>query len=112
MEFANKLKGLIVLQVEDNGEAYYIYPNDSKKYYLGRPADAFSVMRKLGLGATHEFITSNTTFPDNVLGKILLDPMAVAILSFPNVCLVLYFITIGIGVSELSSIKLVKLLCK
>ncbi len=70
---ANKLKGQILLQVESNGEAYYIYPDDSKKYYLGRPADAFNAMRKLGLGATHEFITSRTIYPNHVLGKILLD---------------------------------------
>ncbi len=68
-----RLAGIILLQVEKNGEAWYIYPNDLVKYYLGRPSDAFSVMRFLGLGATHEFITSHTIFPDNVLGKILLD---------------------------------------
>jgi len=72
-ELANRLKGMILLQVEKNGEAYYVYPDNGKKYYLGRPADAFDVMRKLGLGATHDFITSHTTYPDNVLGKILLD---------------------------------------
>lgn len=70
---AKRLKGYILLQVEFKGEAYYIYPDDSKKYYLGRPADAFNAMRKLGLGATHEFITSHTIYPDHVLGKILLD---------------------------------------
>ncbi|MFH0923650.1 MAG: S1C family serine protease [Candidatus Falkowbacteria bacterium] len=72
-ELAKRLKGNILLQVEKNGEAYYIYPNDSKKYYLGRPADAFNAMRKLGLGATHQFINSYTTYPDHVLGKILID---------------------------------------
>ena len=70
---ANKLKGEILLQVESNGEAYYVYPDDSKRYYLGRPADAFNAMRKLGLGATHQFINSYTIYPDHVLGKILLD---------------------------------------
>lgn len=68
-----RLSGRILLQVEKNGEAWYIYPNDLKKYYLGRPSDAFSIMRLLGLGATHEFITSHTIYPDYVLGKILLD---------------------------------------
>jgi hypothetical protein len=70
---SSRLSGRILLQVEKNGEAWYVYPNDLKKYYLGRPSDAFSVMRLLGLGATHEFITSHTTYPDYVLGKILLD---------------------------------------
>lgn len=71
--FAEKLKGNILLQVEQNGEAYYINPDNKRKYYLGRPADAFSVMRQLGLGATHDFISSHTIYPENVLGKILLD---------------------------------------
>ena len=71
--FAKKQAGLIFLQVEENGEAHYIYPNDDKRYYLGRPTDAFNIMRQLGLGATHNFITSHTIYPDHVLGKILLD---------------------------------------
>ncbi|MBU0497736.1 MAG: hypothetical protein KKG04_07265 [Candidatus Thermoplasmatota archaeon] len=70
---SNRLRGRILLQVEKNGEGWYIFPDNKKKYYLGRPSDAFSIMRNLGLGATHEFITGHTTFPDHVLGKILLD---------------------------------------
>ncbi len=48
----DRLKGYILLQVEDNGEAWYVSPVNGKRYYLGRPDDAFSVMRFLGLGAT------------------------------------------------------------
>lgn len=68
-----RLSGNILLQVEEHGEAWYVYPDDKKKYYLGRPADAFSIMRDLGLGASHEFITSHIIYPSHVLGKILLD---------------------------------------
>jgi len=70
---SGRLAGKILLQVEKNGEGWYVYPDNSKKYFLGRPSDAFSIMRNLGLGATHEFITSYTEFPDHVVGKILLD---------------------------------------
>ncbi len=45
-----KLRGKILLQVEKKGEAWYVNPADSKAYYLGRPADAFSIMRRLSLG--------------------------------------------------------------
>ena len=72
-QLSARLSGNILLQVEEHGEAWYVYSDDKKKYYLGRPADAFSVMKNLGLGATHEFITSHTIYPDHVLGKILLD---------------------------------------
>lgn len=53
-ELANQLKGKIVLQVEKNGEAWYIYPKDLKAYYLGRPDDAFRIMRELSLGISRE----------------------------------------------------------
>lgn len=51
--YPNHVLGKILLDVEQNGEAYYIYPKDKKAYYLGRPADAFKVMRDLGLGITN-----------------------------------------------------------
>ena len=54
LELARRLAGQIVIQTEKNGEAWYIYPKDLKKYYLGRPKDAFKIMRELGLGITRE----------------------------------------------------------
>ena len=48
--FSGGQKGKIFLQVERNGEAWYVNPVDMKRYFLGRPADAFQVMRNLGLG--------------------------------------------------------------
>jgi hypothetical protein len=68
-----KLSGRILIEVQKNGEAWYIYPNDLKRYYLGRPADAFSIMRKLGLGVNHSYITKYKIFPKTVSGKILID---------------------------------------
>ncbi len=45
-----RLTGRILVDVERNGEAWYVYPKDNKRYYLGRPHNAFSIMRELGLG--------------------------------------------------------------
>lgn len=70
---AENLKGKIVLQVEENGEAWYVHPETLLRYYLGRPADAFQIMKDLGLGATHAYITKYTIFPTSVVGKILID---------------------------------------
>ena len=50
---ASKLSGRILLNVEKNGEAWYVNPTDSRRYYLGRPADAFRIMRELALGITN-----------------------------------------------------------
>lgn len=49
----NQLRGNILLQVEKNGEAWYLNPADDKRYYLGRPADAFQIMRQLGIGISN-----------------------------------------------------------
>lgn len=51
---AQKLSGRILLQVQSHGEAWYVNPTDYKKYYLGRPSDAFDLMRDLGAGITNE----------------------------------------------------------
>lgn len=67
------LKGRILLQVEEHGEAWYVHPDLGQKYYLATPSKAFKVMQELGLGATHEFIASYTVYPDYVWGRILID---------------------------------------
>lgn len=51
--FAKKQGGKILLQVEGKGEAWYVNPADNKRYFLGRPSDAFNLMRKLGLGVSN-----------------------------------------------------------
>jgi hypothetical protein len=48
----NKLVGRILLQVESKGEAWYVNPVDNKRYFLGKPEEAFAVMRRLSIGAT------------------------------------------------------------
>lgn len=55
--FTAAQNGKILIQVEQNGEAWYVNPVDSKRYFLGRPQDAFNIMRKLGLGITNQNLT-------------------------------------------------------
>ncbi|NQT49593.1 hypothetical protein HQ571_02770 [Candidatus Kuenenbacteria bacterium] len=70
---AETLSGKILLQVEENGEAWYVYPGELERYYLGRPADAFDIMRTLGLGVSEaNYDMFNGTAPSNLAGKILL----------------------------------------
>lgn len=59
--FALNNKGKIFLQTEQNGEAWYIKPEDSKRYYLGRPADAFFIMKNFGLGILNSNLNKITT---------------------------------------------------
>jgi ribosomal protein L30/L7E len=66
---AEKVKGKIVLQVESHGEAYYVYPDNLKRYYLGRPGNAFDIMRALGLGITNANLAKIPKNTDNWVGE-------------------------------------------
>jgi len=74
-KLSKRVSGNILLQVEKNGEGWYVNPDDNKKYYLGRPSDAFNIMRNLGLGIKHSELENylNSKFPSRLSGKILLD---------------------------------------
>lgn len=52
--FAGRFKGRILLQVEGNGEAWYVNPDDGKRYYLGDPQTAYNAMRFLSLGVNND----------------------------------------------------------
>lgn len=51
--FSKHQAGKIFLQVENSGEAWYVNPGDSKRYFLGRPGDAYNIMKKFGLGVSN-----------------------------------------------------------
>src|SRR3989339_510684 len=70
---AERLSGKILLQVEDAGQAWYVEPGTGKRAFLGRPDDAFRIMRELGLGiseANYNIFASKV--PAKFSGKILL----------------------------------------
>lgn len=70
---SSRLNGKILLQVEANGEAWYLNPVNKNRYYLGRPADAFDVMRRLGLGINNsDFDNFNGRAPIRLAGRILI----------------------------------------
>ena len=72
---AQKLSGRILLQVQSAGEAWYIYPADERRYYLGRPADALAVMRRLGLGISEtdfDKMSADKNLTARLKGKIIL----------------------------------------
>ncbi|KKT13234.1 MAG: Cell wall-binding protein [Candidatus Falkowbacteria bacterium GW2011_GWF2_43_32] len=69
---AKRLVGRILLQVQEKGEAWYVNPLNLAKYYLGRPADAFGIMRGLGLGVSEKDYSSwNGKAPSRLAGRIL-----------------------------------------
>jgi hypothetical protein len=109
LNFAKAQAGRILLQVERNGEAWYVNPENHKRYFLGHPNDAFSIMRNLGLGISDEnlakidktemneqFVTKIIDFYDPITGDELpsvtiktspkiASELQVAIISMPSV---------------------------
>jgi hypothetical protein len=75
-EFTNKLKGKILLKVEDKGEAYYVNPKDGTMYYMADGSKAYGVMKNLGVGISNkdlEKVKSDTAFAKKHSGKIFLQ---------------------------------------
>ncbi len=67
------LSGRILIQVQDKGQAWYVNPTDNKRYYLGRPEDAYAVMRAFGLGVSNaDFDYYLGKAPARLAGRILL----------------------------------------
>lgn len=76
INLADRLKGKILLQVESHGEAYYVYPKDSKRYYMADGNEAYRVMRYLGIGITNqdlEKIKVDKNLAKKSSGKIFLQ---------------------------------------
>ncbi len=70
---SERLSGKILLQVESHGEAWYVNPVNDERYFLGRPADAFALMRELGLGISNkDFASFGDKAPARLAGRILL----------------------------------------
>jgi len=66
---SNKLKGKILLQVEDRGQAWYVNPANQKRYYMGRPEEAFDLMRNLGVGISNENLEKIPVADSNLGGN-------------------------------------------
>ena len=49
----NRLKGKILIQTQSKGEAWYVHPVTGKRYSLGKPTDAFAMIKRLGIGISN-----------------------------------------------------------
>lgn len=73
--FSSILSGKILLDVDNHGEAWYVYPGDFHRYYLGTPFDAYGLMRNLSLGVSNaDFTKIISTTTDRFKGLLLLKP--------------------------------------
>lgn len=55
-ELIEELKGKILLQVEGRGQAWYLNPDDGKRYYMKDGEQAYNIMKFLSLGITNNDI--------------------------------------------------------
>jgi hypothetical protein len=65
---ANRLKGRILLQVQKNGEAWYVDPVTCRAVYLADGQAAYQIMRHLGLGITNSDLAKIQTGQISALG--------------------------------------------
>ena len=70
--FEDRLAGRILLDVERDGEAWYVYPETASRYYLGRPEDAFRLMRLLNIGITDANLEKIPVSGTNTTGDVAL----------------------------------------
>ena len=70
----SRLAGRILLQVEEKGEAWYVEPVSRQKYFMGRPDDAFGMMRHFGLGISELDFSKfeKIRVPSHFAGRIFL----------------------------------------
>lgn len=57
----NRLLGKILLQVETHGEAWYLNPQDGRRYYMKNGEAAYNIMRFLSLGITNSDLNQIST---------------------------------------------------
>lgn len=74
---ADRVAGKIVLQVQNNGEAWYVNPATKKRTFLNGPNSAYQAMAKMSLGISNaDFNAINTgnaaNVPARVSGRFLL----------------------------------------
>lgn len=71
-----RLKGFILLDVENYGEAWYVHPDEGKRFYMKDGKTAYEMMRRFGLGISNKDFNKlkngDKEIKSRVKGKILL----------------------------------------
>lgn len=76
---SNRLKGRILLQVEDRGQAWYVEPKSGERYYMADGNEAYDIMRNLGIGITNKDLDkfkASKSLAQKSSGKIFLQVQA------------------------------------
>lgn len=80
LTLTNRMKGNILLQVESHGEAWYVDPVTSKRYYMKDGPTAYEMMRAFGLGISEadyaKLAKGDLTLRRKLAGRIVLRAQA------------------------------------
>lgn len=72
----NRVRGYILLQVENHGEAWYVDPMTDKRYYMKDGPTAYQMMRSFGLGVSESdyaaMAAGNYSMKNRLRGRIIL----------------------------------------
>lgn len=75
-----RLKGRILLQVQEHGEAWYLDPVTKKRYYMKDGATAYQMLRSFGVGITNADLEKlqkgDRALVSNLKGRIILQVQA------------------------------------
>ncbi|MCR4280145.1 MAG: right-handed parallel beta-helix repeat-containing protein [Candidatus Komeilibacteria bacterium] len=63
LSLTNRLRGYILLQVESQGESWYVHPRTGERHYLPNGAAAYALMRFHSLGISNSDLSTIPIFP-------------------------------------------------
>ncbi|MCK5211361.1 hypothetical protein KAJ89_01540 [Candidatus Parcubacteria bacterium] len=76
-ELFSRLKGKILLQVESAGEAWWLNPDDKKRYFLGRPSDTWRMIQSQGIKIVGDeliqYLYFDKSFPSVMAGRFIIN---------------------------------------
>lgn len=75
-KLVERLKGLILLQVEEHGQAWYLNPVDGLRYYLKDGQAAYNIMRALSLGISNENLKQIPVNQQQIIPDTAFDQVA------------------------------------
>ncbi|MBI4090982.1 MAG: hypothetical protein HY422_03075 [Candidatus Komeilibacteria bacterium] len=72
-KLTDRVKGRILLQVENKGEAWYVDPATAKKFYLKDGASAYQALQVFGLGITNDDLNQIPVAADTAIDPVDTD---------------------------------------
>ncbi len=76
-ELFSRLQGKILLQVESAGEAWWLNPDDKKRYFLGRPSDTWRIIQDKGIKIAGDeliqYLYFDKSFPSIMAGRFIIN---------------------------------------